>query len=187
MPSRTPLLLLALLSLPALGEVRASAPAMLQLEDGVEIAAPPAKVYRALSQIDRWWSSQHTFSGSAHNLHLQLEEGGTWSETWKGGGVEHGRVIRWAKDSILVLDAPLGPLQSMAVRAVLTFALAPSAKGTRLTLTYRVSGDPSHGLDKLAPAVDRVLSQQLERLRSYVQTGHTPPEPAETKTPKPGK
>ena len=28
----------------------------------VEVAAPPAAVFAALGQIDRWWSSDHTYS-----------------------------------------------------------------------------------------------------------------------------
>lgn len=62
----------------------------------------------------------------------------------------HGRVIRWERDRLLVIDAALGPLQALAVNGVLTFALEPAGTGTKLTVTYRVSGDPSAALDKLA-------------------------------------
>jgi hypothetical protein len=42
---------------------------------------------------------------------------------------------------------------------------------TSLTQTYDVGGYYPGGLDKLAPAVDGVLGEQLERLKHYVETG----------------
>ena len=50
------------------------------------IAAAPAKVYAALIDPARWWSSEHTFSGSAANLHLDAKAGGCWCETLPNGG-----------------------------------------------------------------------------------------------------
>jgi hypothetical protein len=34
-------------------------------------------------------------------------------------------------------------------------------------VTYRISGDPSHGLDKFAPAVDQVVGQQFGNFARY--------------------
>jgi hypothetical protein len=62
----------------------------------------------------------------------------------------------------------LGPLQEMGPTGVLTFTVAPHASGAKLTMAYRVSGDPGLGLDALAPLVDGVLNEQFSRLTQYV-------------------
>jgi len=57
--------------------------------------------------------------------------------------------------------ATLGPLQEMAVTGVLTIALEEKDDATMVIVTHRVSGDPSHKLDALAPIVDQVNAQQF--------------------------
>src|SRR6185295_10652028 len=136
-----------------------------------EIAAPPAAVYGALGQPGSWWSSGHTWSGDAKNLSLTLEPGACFCERWPGGGVEHARVVFVKKDEILRLNGALGPLQEIALTGILTFALKPTEKGSRLEVTYRASGDSSHGLDTVAPFVDKVLTEQIERLKKFIETG----------------
>ena len=139
------------------------------IESTATLKAPPATVYRELAQVSRWWDPAHTWSGSAANLSLQLQAGGCFCEKLSGGGsVQHGRVINVQPAVLLRLDAPLGPLQEMPVSGVLTFKLAPSAGGTLVTMTYRVSGAFTMDSAKLAPIVDSVLATQLERLRAHV-------------------
>jgi hypothetical protein len=41
------------------------------------------------------------------------------------------------------------------------------AGGSQLTLDYKVAGFANGGADKLAPAVDGVLAEQLKRFRTY--------------------
>ena len=53
---------------------------------------------------------------------------------------------------------------------VLTFALEPDGPGTRITMTYKVSGNLAAETAKLAPVVDQVLNAQLERLRTLANT-----------------
>jgi hypothetical protein len=69
----------------------------------------------------------------------------------------------------------LGPLQPRAVTGVLTFQLKPEANATIMTLSYVVNGTAASALDKLAPAVDEVLGQQLARLTRFVETGKAAP------------
>jgi len=57
------------------------------------------------------------------------------------------------------------------VTGVLTFTVAMQETKTILRLTYRVSGPPDVGLDKLAAAVDQVIGQQFKRLKSLAETG----------------
>jgi hypothetical protein len=69
--------------------------------------------------------------------------------------------------SLLRISAALGPMQEMAVTGVLTIKLEPDASRTRATVTYRVSGDASHQLDKLAPVVNDVLNLQFGGLAKF--------------------
>ena len=139
------------------------------------INVAPAAVFAALPAVDRWWSSDHTWSGNAANLSLKAEAGGCFCERWKDGNVEHGRVITVLRDQMLRLQSALGPLQGGAVNGVLTFQLVPDAKAaaaaTVLTLTYVVNGASASALDKLAPAVNEVLGEQFGRLVRFVETG----------------
>ena len=79
------------------------------------------------------------------------------------------------RDQVVRFDAPLGPLQNLAVSAVLTFLLKGEEGGTTLTVGYRVNGSSASGLDKLAPAVDGVVGGAVQRLKRYVETGKPAP------------
>jgi len=133
--------------------------------------AAPARIYAAFSSIDKWWSSNHTYSGDAANLSLNTEAGSCWCERWNGGSVDHGRVILAMRDKMLRVQTALGPLQGKAVTGVLTFQLKPAEKGTVLTLSYRVNGAAASALDKDAQAVNEVLGEQFARLVRFVETG----------------
>lgn len=162
-------------SISAHAEVKESSADHLLIINARSIHAPPNKVYAALIDIGRWWDGEHTYSGDATNLSMQSVAGGCFCERWGTQSVAHGRVI-WANPGkLLRLDTALGPLQSMAVQGVMTFALKPSGDGTALQFEYRVNGSGSSGLDKLAPPIDRVLMGQLQRLQSYVETGKAQP------------
>ena len=126
------------------------------IESTVTTSAAPAEVYRALGTVSEWWDPEHTWSGSAKNLSLQLQAGGCFCEQLAdGGSIQHGRVIYAQPGVMLRLDTPLGPLQEMPVTGVLTFKLAPEGAGTRITMTYRVAGAFTMESAKLAPIVDQ--------------------------------
>ncbi len=136
-----------------------------------EVRANPHRVYEALGEIERWWNSEHTFSGNAANLSLRTEASACFCERWDGNSVEHGRVIYAARDSALRLQGALGPLQGLAVNAVLTFAIEEKDGKTLLHVTYRVSGNDAAGLQELGGPVERVIAEQLSRLAAYLETG----------------
>jgi uncharacterized protein YndB with AHSA1/START domain len=162
---------------PARAEVKTSAAHTLVVEHKLSTTAEPARLYRALSQVNRWWSSKHTFSGSAANLSLRTDAGGCFCERWKDGSVEHGRVIQTTRDKLVRLSTALGPMIDMAVTGVLTFQLEPRLArpegpgGSDLLVIMRVSGDPSHALAALATPVDGVIGEQAARLVRFVETG----------------
>jgi uncharacterized protein YndB with AHSA1/START domain len=124
----------------------------------------PDEMFRLLVKPQRWWDGAHTYSGAATNLRMDARAGGCFCEKVGRGSVEHGRVIYADPGKLLRLDAALGPLQEMAVTGILTFKLEPDAGGTRITMTYRVSGAMAMKGGKLAPVIDQVMTGQLNRL-----------------------
>lgn len=166
----------ALLIAPAArAEVASASPSTFVIQAEAEIAATPQKVWRDLARIERWWSSAHTYSGDASRLRLDARAGGCWCERWGDGqSVEHARVVLVMEHEgvrTLRVIGGLGPLQEMGVTGVLTFTVAPHASGAKLTLSYRVTGDPSLNLNAIAPLVDSVLMEQFGRLSRYSATG----------------
>lgn len=159
---------------PARAEVGSTSPNGFVIQAETVVATSPDQVWRALGRVGRWWNSAHTYSGNARNLQVDLRAGGCWCERWDGQSVQHGVVVLVMEHEgvrTLRYDAPLGPLQEMAVNAVLTFTLTPDANGTKIAMTYRVSGDPSLPFAQIAPGVDSVLMEQFGRLSRYSATG----------------
>jgi uncharacterized protein YndB with AHSA1/START domain len=139
------------------------------------VAASTTKAYADVTQIQRWWSNEHTYSGKAANLSIKPEAGGCFCERWKDGSVEHGHVIMALPGKLLRLETSLGPLQELALKGILSFWIKTEDSATTLTVEYRVNGSSGSGLDQFAPNVDEVLGAQVDRLRRYIATGN--PEP----------
>jgi uncharacterized protein YndB with AHSA1/START domain len=157
---------LAAAASPAGAEVKSSSAAGFHVETAVTVAAPPAEAFAAIGRIAEWWNPQHSYSGKAGNLRLQLRAGGCFCEVLDGGGsVEHLRVVQAQPGKLLRLQGGLGPLQAQAVAGTLTYTLQAVTGGTRITQTYVVGGYLEGGADKLASPVDQVLAEQLQRLQ----------------------
>jgi hypothetical protein len=91
-------LLAMIFSGPAVAEVKSVATNGFAVADTQMIRAPPERVYAALGEIGRWWSSAHTFSGDAANLSLER-------------GYLRGGMAEWASKIDKVLDEQLGRLK----------------------------------------------------------------------------
>jgi hypothetical protein len=135
------------------------------------VKATPAKAYAAAVDIAHWWSSDHTYSGAAKNLHIDAKAGGCWCEQVKSGSVEHMRVVLAMPGSMLRLSGGLGPLQSGAVNGTLTFEFKSGKDGNEVVVSYLLSGYFSGGLDKVSGGVDHVLGEQLQRLQHLIDSG----------------
>jgi len=142
----------------------------------VTIQASPADVYNKLLRVGDWWDSQHTFSGSAHNMSIEDKPLGCWCEKVGNGAVRHMQVITAIPAKSLVFSGALGPLQSMAVSGSMSFSFMEDQGATKLQVTYAVGGYLAAGLNKLAGPVDTVLTQQINRFRNFVEQGR--PDPA---------
>ena len=138
----------------------------------VVVAAPPLSVYTLfVNEIDQWWDGAHTVSGDAGNFWLQPNPGGCLCETLaNGGGVEHAEVIQVVPGEMIRMRASLGPLQEYAVFGAWTWTFAAAGRGeTTVTMLYNVSGAFPGGLDKVADAVNDVLSDQVRRLKAHAE------------------
>jgi uncharacterized protein YndB with AHSA1/START domain len=153
----------------------ASAEVVTAVANGFEIhetahaAASPEKVYAALLLPAQWWSPEHTFTGNAANLALDARASGCWCETLPdGGSVEHLRVVYVQPGKLLRLRGALGPFQGLAVDGVMTWSVKSVAGGTDISFTYVVGGYAKDGLAGMANMTDKVLGEQVERLKILV-------------------
>jgi uncharacterized protein YndB with AHSA1/START domain len=137
------------------------------------VNAPRAKVYDVLvGQVGSWWNPEHTYSHDAKNLSIDPRPGGCFCEKLpNGGGVEHLRVVYVAPREVLRLSGGLGPLQASGLAGSMTWKLTGGAENTRVELSYSVGGFIQGGFEKIAPAVESMLNDQLNRLKLFVETG----------------
>ncbi len=138
----------------------------------LDIRATPAKVFETFLQVGDWWSPAHTYSADAKNLSIDARPGGCFCERLpNGGGVEHLRVVYVAPGETLRLAGALGPLQALGVTGSMTLVFKPTFGGTALELVYSVGGFSEGGFAQLAPAVQGVLTEQMNRLKAFIETG----------------
>ena len=137
------------------------------------INAPAAKVYDGLvGQVGSWWNPDHTYSHDAKNLSIDARAGGCFCEKLpNGGGVEHLRVVYIAAPQLVRFAGTLGPLQASGLAGSMTWKLT-GAEDTRVQLSYSVGGFIDGGFEKIAPAVESMLSDQLNRLKLFVETAN---------------
>ncbi|MEL7545024.1 MAG: hypothetical protein AAGJ84_00110 [Pseudomonadota bacterium] len=127
---------------------------------------PPAVLWDRFVDVSAWWHPDHTYSGDADNLKLDPVAGGAWREDWQNGSVIHGEVLYASPPHIMRLEAPFGPLQGMAVNVVWSISIQPSDTGSLVMFDEIATGASASGLEQLAPAVDGVKQEALDRLVS---------------------
>ncbi len=149
----------------ASAEVISATPDHFTLKLEAETELTPDEVWARLVDPESWWLPDHTYSGDSANLSIDAQAGGLWREDWDGGSVWHGSVLRAEPGKVLVLNAPFGPLQGLAVTSVWTISLdAQEDGGTKITFDHVTNGTSASELDALAPAVDFVKSEALKSL-----------------------
>lgn len=163
----------------AMAEVTRSSDSSFVISHSVQTKADRAAVWAALVAPNTWWSGSHTYSGDATNLYLDAQASGCFCEKLpkpadapagqRMGSVEHMHVVfADPQRGTLRMVGGLGPLQGEAVHGVLTITLRPREGGTRIEWQYVVGGAFSVKPEELAPIVDKVLGEQLERLAALV-------------------
>jgi hypothetical protein len=175
------LALCALFAVPLTADVADQAPNGFTLRiQTIVRGAPPEVVYAKLvHNIGDWWDPAHTFGQDAHNLSIDDKPMGCFCEKLPyGGGTRFAEVITVMPNKLLVLSGGLGPLQKFAATGTWTIVLEPIHKDTRVQMIYAVGGYLPDGLNTWAEPVNKVLTEQLTRLRSYVETGNPVSAPA---------
>ncbi len=139
----------------------------------MNIHATPDDVYRRIVRnVGDWWNPAHTFSGDAHYLTIDPRAMGCFCEKLPNlGSVRHMEVVMAAPGEKLVMIGALGPFQSLAVTGSMTIQLTPSEGGVKLELTYAVAGYLPAGMNTWAAPVDGMLTEQVTRLKNYVEHG----------------
>lgn len=180
------LLILPLLALasPALAEVVSSADAGFVIRQSAETPVAKADAWKVLIAPAQWWSPDHTYTGDAANLYIDAQATGCFCEKLprpkdapegqRMGSVEHMRIVYADPQAgVLRMVGALGPLQSEALSGALTITLKPGTAGTRIDLDYVVGGFMRMKPEQIAPLVDKVLGEQVQRLAAKL----TPAEP----------
>ena len=166
-----PLIVLSLMASPAAAEVVSASDHGLEIKHYVNLVIPQAEAFAAFGRVGQWWSNEHTYSGDAKRMSLQLRAGGCFCEPLDGGGgVEHMRVAYLQPGERVVLTGSLGPLLYEATSGVLDVKVERIAGGSRVTMNYRAAGFANGGAAAMAPLVDRVLGEQIKRFRVYAAT-----------------
>ncbi len=162
------LLMTVLFAAPATAEVVGSNPHGFELRHSINLVIPQERAFAAVGQVQQWWSKDHTYSGDAARLSLQLRPGGCFCERLDGGGgIEHLRVTYIQPGERIVLTGGLGPLLYEATAGVMDIKVERIAGGSRISMNYRAAGFANGGGEKLAPLVDKVLGEQIKRLRTF--------------------
>ena len=116
-----------------------------------------------------WWGGDHSFSGDAKNLSLDLQRRCMLEKLPDGGFVRHMEIVFHQPGKMMVMRGGLGPLQAMGANGslILRFDRLDSGK-TKVTLDYHVHGPSYQKLDNLAKVVDGVLEGQLDQLIQHL-------------------
>jgi uncharacterized protein YndB with AHSA1/START domain len=162
-------LLIATVSLPTQAEVLAASAEGFNLKIVTHTRADPQLAYQAFTRIAQWWHPDHTYSGDAANLSLEMSPGGAFLErTGRAGFVKHMELVYANPGAEIRLLGGLGPLQGMGLHGAMTVQFQEGEQGgTRVTMLYNVSGFAQGGLQGLAPIVDRVQGEQMERHAAF--------------------
>ena len=124
----------------------------------------PEQLWQRLIRPATWWHPDHTYSGDAANLSLDVQAGGLWREDWDGRSVAHGRVLFVDPGKVLRLDAPFGPLQGLGAYTMWTITITPDENGSAVVFDEVSTGPPTAKLTDVAGAVDYVKSEAIRRL-----------------------
>lgn len=179
-------LVLASLSVPAHAEVVQADERGFVVSGSTTVTGVDAQgAWAQLVEPANWWSSDHSWSGDAQNMWLVPAVDGCFCEALPNaqnaeqvGSAEHMRVIHAVPGQLLRMRGSLGPLQSEALTGVLTIELEevqlsglPSRDietGVTISWSYIVGGYARFPLAEIAPAVDGVMAEQMQRFADHL-------------------
>lgn len=156
--------LVALLPAAAPAEVLSSSATHFTLRHEAASTLSPERLWERLIRPSSWWHPDHTYSGDAANLSLDVQAGGLWREDWDGRSVTHGQVLYADPGRILRLEAPFGPLQGLGAYTIWTIRIEPGDDGSVVVFDEVATGPPTADLATVANAVDYVKNEAIRRL-----------------------
>lgn len=164
---------LLLLSVCVDAEVLDAASNGFTVKHSIVIEAQRSEVYAAaVDKISQWWDGDHTISGDANNLFISAQPQGCFCERLgPNAGLIHMTITFVNPGVMLRLTGGLGPLGLMGVNGNMTWEFEEHESGTLVIVNYAVGGYLDGGLDAVASPVDRVLTEQFERLKKLLETG----------------
>lgn len=165
----TVLLSAALLAAPVQAKVIDESDIGFTVAHTAQVAASPVDVWKMLRTPDKWWSAQHSWSGDAANFWLDSQAGGCFCEKLPDAGagmgsVQHARILFAKPGEMMRLSGAFGPLQGEAMTGTLTIQIKPTPTGSAIRFDYVVGGYMRFKVADIAPAVDKVLGEQLAGL-----------------------
>ena len=170
-----PLIALSMMASPAGAAVVAAGDHGFEVQHSVNLVVPQPEAFAAFGQVGQWWSGEHTYSGDAKRMSLQMRPGGCFCEPLDGGGgIEHMRVSYLQPGERIVLTGSLGPLLYEATTGVMDVKVERIAGGSRVTMNYRAAGFAKGGAAAMAPLVDQVLGEQMKRYRVFAAGAPNP-------------
>jgi hypothetical protein len=150
-------------------DVQSAAEQNMTVQITLTVKGTPEAAWENLLKVGTWWSSDHTWSGDSKNLTLNAVPGGGFDESLPGSGfVRHMQVIYSDPGKKLRMTGVLGPLQEHALQGTMTISLKAEGDTTIISTTYHVAGHFPGGLEKLAPLVDQVITEQFTRLGKQI-------------------
>jgi hypothetical protein len=159
-------------SVPAAAEVTSRSESGFAIAGRLTAAVTPEQAWAALIEPSLWWDPEHSWSGQGANLSIEPRAGGCFCEALpEVGSVEHMRVIYAAPGKQLRMSGALAPLQGEGLAATLSVTIEQQPEGATLVWTYKVGGHTELPLERIAPAVDAVLSAQFRRLSNHLDGG----------------
>jgi len=137
------------------------------IEQEVEIAAPPARVYQAaLRETGSWFYVPTEESAHGRSAIEPFVGGRFWRDYGEEGGELYGHVTRLDRDALVRIAGTFG--NRFASTSVVDLAIEAKGGGSVVRLSHRVSGDVP---EELASEFERGWECELANLRSFVETG----------------
>ncbi len=136
-----------------------------RIQEQFEIAAPPAKVFRALTQpleLTRWMLESAT---------LTLRAGTPYWFTWPGGFHLEGRVLEVKAGRSFALTWPQGTPRKPLGETRVRFTLRPKGKGCVLRMVHSGFGPGPAWVTTYALSASG-WAYYLMNLKSVLETGH---------------
>lgn len=153
-----------LVGAPASAEIVSSSDTHFVLRHEATSPLPADQLWARLIEPQTWWHPDHTYSGDANNLSLDLQAGGLWREDWQDNSVAHGEVLFVDAGRVLRLNAPFGPLQGLGAYTIWTITITPQDNGSTIVFDEISSGPATADMAEIAKAVDYVKGEAIRRL-----------------------